>query len=137
MSVTALIVDDSAAARQIVSYYLREAGCTVVGEARNALQGLQLFRRHRPNVVTLDLMMPKVFNLDSATLLTAMKHERPEVMVIVVSVVPFEKTREEFLARGVTAYIVKPLDDVSFAPARKKLLQAFPELAAEPASRTD
>lgn len=130
MSVTALIVDDSAAARQIIAYYLREAGCIIAGEAKNSLEGLELFRKHRPNVVTLDLMMPKVFNVDSTVLLTTMKQEMPEVAVIVVSVIPFEKTREEFLARGVLDYVVKPLNDLSFAPVRKKLRDTFPELAA-------
>ncbi len=132
MPVTALIVDDSAAARQIIAYYLRETGCIIAGEAKNALQGLELFRKHRPNVVTLDLMMPKVFNVDATVLLTTMKQEMPEVAVIVVSVIPFEKTREEFLARGVMQYVTKPLTDSSFEPARKKLQEAFPELAAAP-----
>jgi CheY-like chemotaxis protein len=130
MSVSALVVDDSAAARQIISYYLREAGCTIVGGAKNAVEGIELFRRHRANVVTLDLMMPKHFNVDSMVLLTAMKREMPEVAVIVVSVIPFEKTREEFLVRGVLEYVVKPLNDFSFQPVRRKLMKSFPELAA-------
>jgi two-component system, chemotaxis family, chemotaxis protein CheY len=130
MSVTALVVDDSAASRQIISYYLHEAGCTMVAEAKSALDGLKLFRHHRPNVVTLDLMMPSHFNIDSMVLLRAMRREMPEVAVIVVSVIPFEKTRDEFLQHGVIAYVVKPLNDFSFQPVRRKLLQAFPELAS-------
>jgi CheY-like chemotaxis protein len=130
MSVTALVVDDSAAARQITSYYLRTAGCTIAAEAKTALDGLELFRHHHPNVVTLDLMMPRHFNIDSMVLLRAMKRELPEVAVIVVSVIPFEKTRDEFLQHGVIAYVVKPLNDFSFQPVHRKLVQAFPELAA-------
>jgi len=130
MSVTALVVDDSAAARQITSYFLRAAGCTIAAEAKSALEGLELFRHHRPNVVTLDLLMPRHFNIDSMVLLRTMKRELPEVAVIVVSVIPFEKTRDEFLQHGVIAYVVKPLNDFSFQPVRRKLVQAFPELAA-------
>ncbi len=130
MPVTALIVDDSAISRQLISHYLGEAGCTVVGEAHNALQGLRLFRRLRPRLVTLDLMMPKVFDVDSMAVLRAMKREMPEVAVVVISVVPFEKTQHEFLEHGVLAYVVKPLNDFSFAPVRQKLVQTFPELAA-------
>ena len=130
MSVTALVVDDSATARQITSYYLRAAGRRIAAEAKSALEGLELFRHHRPNVVTLDLMMPRHFNIDSMVLLRAMKREMPEVAVIVVSVIPFEKTRKDFLEEGVMAYVVKPLNDFSFQPVRRKLVQAFPELAA-------
>jgi two-component system, chemotaxis family, chemotaxis protein CheY len=129
MSVNALVVDDSAAARQITSYYLRAAGCVVVAQATDALKGLDLFRQHRPNLVTLDLMMPRHFNVDSMVLLRTMKREMPEVAVIVVSVIPFEKTRKDFLQEGVLAYVLKPLTDRSFEPVRTKLMQTFPELA--------
>lgn len=129
MSITALVVDDSPAARQIISYYLRAAGCAIVAEAGNALKGLELFRQFRPNVVTLDLMMPKQFNVDSMVLLRTMKREMPKVAVIVVSVIPFEKTRKDFLEEGVVAYVVKPLTHRSFEPVRTKLIEAFPELA--------
>ncbi len=135
MAVAALIIDDSAAARKIIAYYLRKAGCTIVGEAENALRALELFRRLRPKVVTLDLMMPRIFGIDSAALLTTMKEEMPEVAVIVVSVVPFEKTRADFLARGVMEYVIKPLTDTNFTPVRNKLVDAFPELAAAPAGK--
>lgn len=130
MSVTALVVDDSATARQVISYYLRAAGCVVVAQAPDALRGLELFRQHRPNVVTLDLMMPKRFNVDSMVLLRTIKREMPDVAVVVVSVIPFEKTRRDFLEEGVLAYVVKPLTDRSFEPLRTKLLRTFPQLAA-------
>lgn len=129
MPVTALIVDDSALSRQLISHYLSEAGCTVVGEAQNALQGLRLFRKIRPSLVTLDLMMPKVFDVDTMAVLRAMKREMPEVAIVVISVVPFERTQHDFLEHGVLAYVVKPLNDFSFEPVRRKLLQTFPELA--------
>jgi two-component system chemotaxis response regulator CheY len=129
MSITALVVDDSAASRQIISYYLRAAGCAVVAEAGNALKGLELFRQLRPNIVTLDLMMPGLFNIDSMGLLRTMKREMPKVAVIVVSAIPFEKTRKDFLEEGVLAYVVKPLTHLSFEPVRTKLAEAFPELA--------
>lgn len=129
MPVTALVVDDSAFSRQIIGRYMSDAGCTVVGEARNALQGLKLFRKLRPDVVTFDLMMPTVFDVDSTALLREIKRERPEVAVVVISMVPFGKTQHDFLEQGVLAYVVKPLNDFSFEPVRRKLSLTFPELA--------
>ncbi|SRR5579885_152928 len=129
MPVTCLVVDDSPSARKVIVHYLRKAGCAVVAEASNALEALDLFRQHQPDVVTLDLMMPQHFNIDSMGLLRAIKRERPQTAVIVVSVIPFEKIRYEYIEQGVLAYIVKPLTEESFEPVRIKLTQLHPELA--------
>ena len=129
MAVTALIVDDSAFAREVIAYHLRETRCTVVGEANNAAEGLKLFRKLNPDIVTVDLLMPISENVDAATLIKTMKQERPRVAIIVVSTIPFEKTMQNFLDQGVMAYIVKPFTEYSFRNTQLKLSRAFPELA--------
>ena len=91
MSVPALVVDDSAAARQIITYHLRQAGCTIVGEAANAADALKLMRELRPNIVSLDLMMPVKDDLDSLALVRAIKKEAPQTAILVVSVIPTGK----------------------------------------------
>ncbi len=129
MSVTALVVDDSVAARQIVSYYLHHARSQprLPRRPKRSGSGSSSSPYTAPTLVTLDLMMPSHFNIDSMVLLRAMKRELPEVAVIVVSVVPFEKTRDEFLQHGVISYVVKPLNDFSFQPVRRKLrCEPFP-----------
>lgn len=79
--------------------------------------------------------MPKIERMDGMMMLRAVKKEAPETVVIVVSVVPFEKTQDDFRQKGVLAYIVKPFNQYSFEPVRIKLLRAFPELAgARPGS---
>jgi two-component system chemotaxis response regulator CheY len=134
MPVTALVIDDCAAARETIGYHLREQGCIVVAEAANALWGLKLFRQYRPDLVSLDARMPRRFNLDSMTLLRAMKREMPEVAVIVVSVVPSEQTRRDYLKEGVLDYLVKPVTTQAFDPVAMKLIETFPELAANQAA---
>ena len=129
MTVTALIVDDSNLASDIIRYHLGAIGCTVAGVARNAAEGLKLFRKLKPRLITLDLMMPKVEGMDSMDMLRAVKKERPDTVVIVASVIPFQKTQNIFHDEGVLAYIVKPFNQYSFEPVRIKLMRAFPELA--------
>ena len=129
MSVNALIVDDSAFSREVIAYHLRETRCTIVGEAINAAEGLKLFRQLNPDIVTVDLLMPISENVDAATLVKAIKQERPHVAIIVVSTVPFEKTMQDFLDQGVMAYIVKPFNEYSFRNTQLKLSREFPELA--------
>jgi two-component system chemotaxis response regulator CheY len=129
MAVNALIVDDSAFAREVIAYHLRETRCTIVGEANNAAEGLKLFRKLNPDIVTVDLLMPISENVDAAALVKTMKQERPRVAIIVVSTVPFEKTMQDFLDQGVLAYIVKPFTEYSFRNTQLKLSREFPELA--------
>ncbi len=45
---------------------------------------------------------------------------------MVVSAVPFEKTRDTFLNEGAIAYVIKPFNQFSFEPVRQKLHRAFP-----------
>jgi two-component system, chemotaxis family, chemotaxis protein CheY len=130
MPIRALIVDDSQAARLIIRHHLRAAGCTIAGEAANTVDALHLFRKIKPDIVTLDLMMPRLFSVDSMALLRTMKREMPQAAVIVVSVIPFEKTRHDCLEQGALAYVLKPLTDASFEPVRIKLVQNFPALVA-------
>lgn len=129
MAVTALIVDDSPFAREVIAYHLRETRCTIVGEANNAAEGLKLFRKLNPDLVTVDLLMPISEKVDAATLVKTMKQEKPRVAIIVVSTIPFEKTMQDFLDQGVLAYIVKPFTEYSFRNTQLKLSREFPELA--------
>lgn len=128
-AVTALIVDDSNLSAQVIRYHLRSIGCAIIGEARNASEGLRLFRELKPDIITLDLMMPKIGTIDSMTMLRTVKQESRETVVIVASVIPFERTQNDFLDEGVLAYVIKPFNQFSFEPVRRKLMRAFPHLS--------
>ena len=66
VSVEALIIDDSPVARRIIRHHLEQIGCKVVGEAENGFQGLNLFRELKPDLVTLDLIMPTFQGIDAS-----------------------------------------------------------------------
>ena len=130
MAIRALIVDDSPFARKIIRHHLVKCGCEVVAEAENGVQAVALFKQKRPEIVTLDVMMPEVDGIDSLTAFRLMRKENPQVAIVVVSVLPFEKTRETFMREGAVAYVVKPFTQFSFEPVRQKLLRIFPEIGA-------
>lgn len=130
MPVRALIIDDSPMARKIIRHHFAKFGCKVVAEAENAAQGLKLFHETRPDIVTLDVMMPEVGGVDSISALKALRQENPNLAIVVVSAVPFEKTRNSFISDGALAYVVKPFNQFSFEPVRLRLMRMFPELAA-------
>jgi two-component system chemotaxis response regulator CheY len=92
MSVNALIIDDSPTARQNIKYYLVGMGCVVTGEAEHAIDGLRLFRELKPDIVTVDLIMPKLGSLDPLGAVRTMKQEAPDSVIIVVRAVLFPQT---------------------------------------------
>ena len=80
MAIRVLVVDDSAFARKVVREVLTRAGMEVVGIARDGLEALEKIAELKPDVVTLDLVMP---NLDGLGVLAALPTEnRPRVVVV-------------------------------------------------------
>ena len=130
VAVEALIIDDSPVARLIIRHHLEQIGCTIAGEAGNPAAGLDLFRKIKPSLVTLDLIMPTVDGVDTLQAFRIMRKENPSTRILVVSAVPFEKTRRTMTEEGALAYIAKPFNKFSFNKSRRRLLHAFPELAA-------
>jgi two-component system chemotaxis response regulator CheY len=125
MAISALIIDDSPFARRVIRHHLVKFGCKLLGEAESAAQGLRLFRELKPDLVTLDVMMPELQGVESLSTFRIMRKEAPETRIVVVSVLPFEKTRETFLHEGALAYVVKPFNQFSFEPVRQKLKRIF------------
>lgn len=83
MSIRVLIVDDSAFARKVLREVLVGArDIEVVGTARDGLDALEQIATLRPDVVTLDLVMP---GLDGLGVLQALSEPRPAVVVVSIS----------------------------------------------------
>ena len=128
MPVSVLIVDDSPFARKLIRHHLEGYGCHVAGEAENGLQAIAMFRELHPDLVTLDVMMPAVDGIDSLAAFRTMRSDNPRAAILVVSAIPFDKTRDTFLAEGAVGYIVKPFNKYSLDQVRMRLGRIFPQL---------
>ena len=123
MPVRTLIVDDSPVVRKTLRVRLEKAGFEVIGEALNASEGLELFRALQPQLVTLDLIMPRGGEIDSKTLFSLIREEHPEVAIIVISAQIKRIEQAEYMRRGAMAYFEKP---PNFKALMTKLDQIFP-----------
>ncbi len=119
-----LVVDDSAFARKVVREILgRDSRIEVVGFARDGLEALEKIQELRPDVVTLDLMMP---HLDGIGVLGALRPgEPPRVVVVSISDSQSEIALDA-LALGAVDLVTKPT-----ALATDRLYELGDELVAK------
>ncbi|MBF0471751.1 MAG: response regulator, partial [Gammaproteobacteria bacterium] len=64
-SIRVLVADDSSSARTMISEMLRQGGLTVVGEARNGLEAVEMTAALKPDIITMDLEMPVMDGFDA------------------------------------------------------------------------
>ncbi|MDA8173311.1 MAG: response regulator [Nitrospiraceae bacterium] len=110
-----LVVDDDEHILRLYKEELEEEGYEVT-LARTGAQGLELFEKTDPDLVTLDILIP---DMDGITLLRRMKDLKPRVPVIMSTAYDY---RDDFAVWASEAYIVKSADLTELKSAIKKLL---------------
>jgi len=104
---TVLIVDDTRFFRRMLSSVLRRAGHEVVGEADDGQEALELYEDLHPDVVVMDLVMPRTSGFE-ATRELASRH--PGARVIVCSALTDSRSVQQAMQAGAADFVVKPLD---------------------------
>ena len=102
---TVLIIDDEKPAHELLERELAGAGYHIL-HAAGGREGLELAKQARPDVITLDIIMP---DLDGWSVLKALKAD-PELCDIPVVLVTIMGDRDLGFALGAADYITKPLD---------------------------
>src|SRR5262245_51359153 len=125
-----LIVDDSAIVRTMLSNALRsEPDMEVVGLASDPFVARDLIVRHKPDVVTLDLEMPR---MDGLTFLRQLMAQQPLPVIIVSSVTQAGSTASiEALSSGAIDVIAKPGGPYSVADIADQLKYRIRALRTE------
>lgn len=114
-----VIVDDSKFLRVTLSNILKKENHEIVGEGENGLQAIQLYKELRPDILTLDLTMPKMSGLEA---LREIKKEFPHAKVMICSALGKEKMVVDSIKSGAADFIVKPFDEERVLQAVQRLL---------------
>ncbi len=107
---TVLVIDDDPSARQLVARMLGKEGFRVV-EAADGEAGLELARAERPDVITLDVLMP---GLDGWGVLAALKNDPALASIPVVMLTIMDQESLGF-SLGAAEYLTKPVERAQLA----------------------
>ncbi|MGA0038668.1 MAG: response regulator [Pirellulales bacterium] len=102
-----LVVDDALIMRAMIKDLAKQAGWEIAGEATNGREGIERYRELRPDLVTLDIVMPE---LDGVEALRALREEFPEAAVVMVTAIDQKEKLSECIRLGARDFIVKPFD---------------------------
>lgn len=115
-----LIVDDSNIVRRRIERSQEFEDLRVVGAAGNGLEALEIFARTDPDVVTMDLTMPRMDGIECIGRMVAMK---PTVRILVISALADKATAVEAMERGANGFLNKPFTDRQLNEAIAELLR--------------
>ncbi|MDX2297666.1 MULTISPECIES: ANTAR domain-containing response regulator [Streptomyces] len=121
-----VIAEDEALIRLDLKEMLEEEGYTVVGEAGDGEAAIELAREHRPDLVILDVKMPKLDGISAAEKIAG-ESIAPVLMLTAFSQRDLvERARDA----GAMAYLVKPFSKSDVVPAIEMAVSRFAELRA-------
>jgi two-component system NarL family response regulator len=116
-----MIVDDHAVVCVGLAAILNtQPDMSVVAQANSGLEAVELARKHSPDVILMDLRMPEMSGVEA---ITAIREERPESAVIVLTTYQGDEDIRKALAAGAQAYLLKGMSHL-------KLLEAIRSVSA-------
>jgi two-component system alkaline phosphatase synthesis response regulator PhoP len=126
---TILVVDDEKDLLDLIEYNLRKEGFNVL-KAENGEEGVLVAREENPDLVLLDIMMPKMDGMQVVEEMRRDDHLK-KIPVIFLTARSDEKTEVEGLNKGGDDYITKPISTTKLISRIKAVLRRFDEKEEE------
>lgn len=99
-----LLVEDDADFREAVRDMLYDRGFLEVTEASDGLDGVQIVQTSEPDVVVMDVRMPRLGGIEAVQV---MRRIRPDLPIVLLTAYDDAGIKREALAAGVTGYLLK------------------------------
>jgi two-component system, chemotaxis family, chemotaxis protein CheY len=110
MARSVLICDDAIFMRTMIGNILRQAGFEVIGEAQTGAEAVERYRTLRPDLVTMDIVMPDMGGIDAVREIV---QEHPDAKILMCSAMGQQALVIEAIQAGARDFVVKP-----FQPSR-------------------
>ncbi len=115
-----LIADDASFMRQMIREIVESEGFEVCGEASDGVEAVDEFKRLQPDVVTMDIVMPRKSGIDAVRGIIALD---PGACVVMCSALGQETLVTEAIQAGAKDFIVKPFKPDAVIETLKKALE--------------
>ncbi len=103
-----LIVDDAAFMRLSIRTMLERNGFEIIGEAENGVEGVKKYKELNPDIVIMDITMPKMTGVDA---LKVIKSYDSNAKVVMLSAMGQESMVKDAVLNGAKSFIVKPFKE--------------------------
>jgi two-component system chemotaxis response regulator CheY len=115
-----LVADDASFMRQMIREIVEEAGHEVVAEASDGVEAIEQFKKHHPDVVTMDIVMPRRSGIDAVKGIIEVD---PSACVVMCSALGQETLVQEALQAGARDFIVKPFKPDAVTATLRKVIE--------------
>lgn len=115
-----LIVDDSKTSRKILRGILQDCGHEVIDEAENGEIGYLKYQELNPDIVTMDITMPK---MDGIECLKRIRSYDPNAKVIMITAAGQKDKMIEAVKSGVAEFLTKPFEKDAIAHAIENVIK--------------
>ena len=116
-----LVVDDAIFMRRMLTDILNKDGHKVVGEAENANEAVELYKKLKPDVVTFDIIMPEVNGVDTLQAIRKIVQQDKKAKIVMVSTMGQQEQIVEAIQAGAKEFIVKPFQPSQVTNAVQRL----------------
>ncbi len=122
---TILVVDDEKDLLDLIEYNLKKEGFNVL-KAENGEEGIAIAKESKPDLVLLDIMMPKMDGLETVEIMRK-DDDLKRMPIIFLTARSDEKTEVEGLNKGGDDYITKPISTTKLISRIKAVMRRFDE----------
>ena len=115
-----LVADDASFMRMMIREIVEDEGYEVVGEASDGNEVVEMYRELHPDIVTMDIVMPRRSGIDAVREIISFD---PSACVVMCSALGQESLVSESLEAGARDFIVKPFKPESVLATLREALE--------------
>jgi two-component system chemotaxis response regulator CheY len=118
-----LVVDDAVFMRRMIGDILRKEGYEICGEAENGKDAIDKYQQLKPDLVTMDIVMPKIDDIDGIGAVKEIMKVDAKARVLMVSAMGQHALVVEAIQAGAKDFVTKPFQPSRVIEAVRRVLE--------------